>query len=184
MLSALRFLLSPWRLIFMRKYARPALSDLRIRLRQFASVQGGGFITVLLQANAEFLAYAFSSAGPLHTMRHRLTPQTARACLASMLIYSVNVFARGEIANNDSELVSLLSQVLEVKREALMIRRDALRKSPRSEEWLVYTWLLKDLGLAAPKFDAEVEQSFGYQYLSYIGQYKKILEKNVPRSEP
>ena len=31
-----------------------------------------------------------------------------------------------------------------------------------------------------PKFDSALEQSFGYQYLSYIGQYKSILEKNVP----
>src|SRR5258708_7581324 len=55
MLSALRFLLSPWRLRFMRRYANPAMGELRARLDQFASPQGRLFVTTLLKANAEFL---------------------------------------------------------------------------------------------------------------------------------
>ena len=183
MLSALRFLLSPWRLRFMRRYANPALADLRARLGQFATPQGRGFISTLLQANAEFLAHAFSQSGALYALRDRLSAPAVRACLASMLIYSVNLFARPAMADDGSELVALLSRMLGMKREAVMIRRDALRKTPRSEEWLVYTWLLKDLGAPAPKFDPAVEQAFGYQYLSYIGQYKSILERHIPGAD-
>ena len=180
MFSALRFLISPWRLRFMRRYANPAITELRERLDQFASPQGRLFVTTLLNANAEFLAHAFSSSGALGAMRERMTVPAVRACLASMLIYSVNLFARTEMAEDGGELVRLLSRTLGVEQTAVMIRRDALRKTPRSEEWLLYTWLLKDLGAPAPSFDAAVEQAFGYQYLSYIGQYKTILEKNVP----
>lgn len=183
MLAGLRFLLSPWRLRFMRNYANPATRDLRGRLDQIATPQGRLFVTTLLQANAEFLAHAFSRSGVLFGVRDRLTVDAARACLASMLIYSVNLFARTEMANDAGELVALLSRMLGVRREAVMLRRDSLRKAPRSEEWLFYTWLLKDLGAPAPKFDAAVEQAFGYQYLSYISQYKSILENNVPAGD-
>ncbi len=134
----------------------------------------------LLEANSEFLAHAFSASGVLAGLRDRLTMQSLRACLGSMLIYSVNLFARNEMARDGSELVILLSRMLGLGREAVMLRRDALRKAPRSEEWMLYTWLLKDLQAPAPKFDSALEQAFGYQYLSYIGQYKSILEKNVP----
>ncbi len=150
---------------------------------RFASPQGRTFVMTLLRANAEFLAHAFSRSGALYGVRGRLTVDAVRACLASMLIYSVNLFARTEMANDGGELVKLLSRMLGVRREAVMLRRDSLRKAPRSEEWLFYTWLLKDLGAPAPKFDAAVEQAFGYQYLSYISQYKTILENNVPGSE-
>jgi len=180
MLTALRFLLSPWRLRFMRRYGRPALSELRPRLEQFASPQGRVFVTTLMDASTEFLAHAFSPSGMLSGLRDRLTAASLRACLGSMLIYSVNLFARTEMARDGSELVTLLSRVLEISPEAVMLRRDALRKAPRSEEWMLYTWLLKDLAAPAPKFDSALEQAFGYQYLSYIAQYKGILEKNVP----
>ncbi len=180
MLTALRFLLSPWRLRFMRRYARPALSDLRARLDQFASPQGRSFVGTLLQANTEFLAHAFSNSGALAGLRDRLSAQSLRACSASMLIYSVNLFARNEMARDGNELVMLLSRILAVTPQAVMLRRDALRKAPRSEEWMLYTWLLKDLQAPAPKFDSALEQAFGYQYLSYIGQYKGMLEQNVP----
>jgi hypothetical protein len=180
MLSALRFLFSPWRLRFMRRYANPATNEFRQRLDQFAAPQARIFVTTLLQANAEFLAYAFSHSGLLAGLRDRLTPAGTRACFASMLIYSVNLFARTEMADDGGELVALLGRTLEVDRKFVMLRRDTLRKAPRSEEWMVYTWLLKDLGAPMPKFDPALEQSFGYQYLSYIGQYKSILEKNIP----
>lgn len=167
----------------MRNYANLSLKEFRGRLDQIATPQGRTFIMTLLQANAEFLAHAFSRSGALFGVRDHLTPETVRACLASMLIYSVNLFARTEMANDGGELVSLLSRTLGVRREAVMLRRDSLRKAPRSEEWLFYTWLHKDLGAPAPKFDTAVEQGFGYQYLSYISQYKSILENNVPGSE-
>jgi hypothetical protein len=180
MLSALRFLLSPWRLRFMRRYANPAIGELRQRLDEFAAPQARIFVTTLLQANAEFLAHAFSHSGIMAGLRDRLTVPGTRASFASMLIYSVNLFARAEMADDSGELVALLSRTLGVGREFVMLRRDNLRKAPRSEEWMVYTWLLKDLGAPVPKFDPALEQAFGYQYLSYIGQYKSILEKNIP----
>jgi hypothetical protein len=183
MFTALRFLLSPWRLRFMRRYGRPAQGELRARLAQFASPRGRAFVTTLLDANTEFLAYALSPSGPLAPQRTRLTPESLRACLASTLIYSVNLFARAEMAREHSELVVLLSGTFAISRETVMLRRDALRKAPRSEEWMLYTWLMRDLRAPAPKYDSALEQSFGYQYLSYIGQYKDILEKNVPDSD-
>jgi hypothetical protein len=137
----------------------------------------------LLDANTEFLAHAFSPSGVMAGLRDRLTAQSLRACLGSMLIYSVNLFARNEMARDGSELVVLLSRALGLAQEVVMLRRDALRKAPRSEEWMLYTWLLKDLKAPIPKFDSALEQSFGYQYLSYIGQYKSILEKHVPGSD-
>jgi hypothetical protein len=179
-LTALRFFFSPWRLRFMRRYARPAAAELRARLEQFASPQGRLFLTTLLRANTEFLAYAFSPSGALAGLRDRLNREAMRACLGSMLIYSVNLFARGELARDDSELLTLLSRICGVSRQTVMLRRDLLRKAPRSEEWMLYTWLVKDLDAPAPKYDSALEQSFGYQYLSYIGQYKGILEKAVP----
>lgn len=180
MFTALRFLLSPWRLRFMRRYGRPAMNELRARIDQFATPQGRIFLTTLLEANTEFLADAFSASGVLSGVRDRLGAQSLCACLGSMLIYSVNLFARNEMARDGSELVSLLSRTLGISREAVMLRRDALRKAPRSEEWMLYTWLLKDLQAPVAKFDSALEQAFGYQYLSYIGQYKSTLEKNVP----
>jgi hypothetical protein len=183
MLSGLRFLLSPWRLRFTRRYANPAARELRDQLDRIATPQGRTFAVTLLQANVEFLAHAFSRSGALYGERSRLTVDAVRACLASMLIYSINLFARAEMANDNGELVTLLSRTLGLRREVVMLRRDSLRKAPRSEEWLFYTWLLKDLGAPPPKFDSAVEQAFGYQYLSYISQYKSILENNVPGSE-
>lgn len=180
MFTALRFLLSPWRLRFMRRYGRPAAGELRARIDQFATPQARVFLRTLLDANIEFLAEAFSASGMLASLRDRLEAQSLRACLGSMLIYSVNLFARTEMARDGSEVVALLGRALGVSPEAVMLRRDTLRKAPRSEEWMLYTWLLKDLGEPAPKFDSALEQAFGYQYLSYIGQYKSILEKNVP----
>jgi hypothetical protein len=182
-LTALRFLLSPWRLRFMRHYGRPAMDQMRARVEQFATPEGRLFIITLLRANTEFLAHAFSPSGLLAGLRDRLNQETMRDCLGSMLIYSVNLFARGEMARDESELMTLLSRICAVSRQTVMLRRDLLRKAPRSEEWMLYTWLVKDLGAPAPKYDSALEQSFGYQYLSYIGQYKDMLEKAVPAGE-
>jgi hypothetical protein len=183
MFNSLRFLLSPWRLRFMRRYGRPAMSELRGRIERFAAPQARAFLTTLLAANTEFLADAFSASGVMARLRDRLDAQSLRACLGSMLIYSVNLFARDEMARDGSELVALLGRTLGVSSEAVMLRRDALRKAPRSEEWMLYTWLLRDLGAPAAKFDSALEQAFGFQYLSYIGQYKNILEKSVPSGD-
>jgi hypothetical protein len=180
MFTALRYLLSPWRLRFMRRYARPAISQMRGQLDQFAPRKTRIFTTTLLDANAEFLARAFSPSGILFGFRDRISTQSVRACLGSMLIYSANLVARNEMARDGGEVVPLLSRVLGVSRESVIIRREILRKSPRSEEWMLYTWLLKDLEAPAPQFDPALEQSFGYHYLSYIGHYTGILERNIP----
>jgi hypothetical protein len=180
MFTALRFLFSPWRLRFMRRYAKPAISEMRGRLDQFAPRKTRVFTTTLLDANAEFLARAFSPSGTLAGFRDRVSVQSVRACLGSMLIYSANLVARNEMARDGGESVMLLSRVLGVSRESVIIRREILRKSPSSEEWMLYTWLLKDLDAPAPTFDPALEHLFGYHYLSYIGQYKGILEKNIP----
>jgi hypothetical protein len=44
---------------------------------------------------------------------------------------------------------------------------------------MVVTWLAKDLGAEPPKYDAELERSFGYNYLSYIDQYRPMLEREM-----
>jgi hypothetical protein len=65
----------------------------------------------------------------------------------------------------------------------VMLRRDMLRKAPRSEEWMLITWLAKDLGAEAPGYNAELERSFGYNYLSYIDQYRPMLEREMERAD-
>ena len=42
----------------------------------------------------------------------RATPATVAACIATMLIYSVNLFARDEMTNNESEMIPLLAHVV------------------------------------------------------------------------
>ncbi len=175
-LSGLWFWLSPTRLLFRRKLARPGLRRLKGKLRQFGSPAAIKALSTLLDANAEFLAYALSKSGPLGAYADLATRQSVEACLGSLLIYSVNLFAREALARNDGELVTLMAAILGLDRVKLMVRRDALRKTPRSEEWVLYTWLLKDLGAPVPAFSAEIEASFGYQYVGYISQYRDMLE--------
>jgi hypothetical protein len=64
-----------------------------------------------------------------------------------------------------------------------MLRRDQLRKAPRSEEWMLYTWLFAALGGQRPAYDAPLERAFSYGYLSYIGQYRPALERALARLE-
>ena len=166
----------------MRRMAGPGLRKLRHRLRHAGSPAAISLISTLLDANAEFLAHALSKAGPLGAYTELATPETVEACLASALIYSLNLFARDEFSKNDSELIPLMAATLGVGGMQLMVRRDALRKTPRSEEWMLYTWLLKDLGAPKPVFDNRVEASFGYQYVGYMNQYRGLIERQL-RSE-
>jgi hypothetical protein len=179
MLSGLLYWLSPARRRFIRRLAKPGLGATRARLAESGSPRAVQFISTLLDANAEFLAYALSSHGPLAQYCDLATPQTVASCIATMLVYSVNLFARDEMTKNESELIPLLARLTGFEAKQVMLRRDALRKAPRSEEWMVVTWLAKDLGAEPPKYDAELERSFGYNYLSYIDQYRPILEREM-----
>ena len=179
MLSGLLYWLSPSRRRFMRRLAKPGLDATRARLAESGSPRAVQFVSTLLDANAEFLAYALSSHGPLAPYRDRATPDTVAACIATMLVYSVNLFARDEMTKYESELIPLLARLTGFEPKQVILRRDALRKAPRSEEWMVVTWLAKDLGAEPPKYDAELERSFGYNYLSYIDQYRPILEREM-----
>jgi hypothetical protein len=181
MLAALLFWLSPARRRFMRRYARPAMASMRARLSHFGAPQAIGFVSIILDANAEFLAYALARGGPLENYRDRATPATVEACLGAMLIFSVNMFARDEIAKNESELVRLLAAVIGCDPMQVMLRRDNLRKAPRSEEWTLYAQLISALGGERPAYDAELERAFSFNYLSYIGQYREVLEREAAR---
>ena len=166
----------------MRRMAGPGLRKLKGKLRQAGSPTAVRMLSTLLDANAEFLAYALTKSGPLGAHANLATPQSVEACLASLLIHSVNLFARDEFAKNDGELVALMAATLGLGPVELMLRRDALRKTPRSEEWMLYTWLLKDLGAPKPSFDNRIEAGFGYQYVGYISQYRDMIEEQL-RSE-
>jgi len=179
MLSGLLYWLSPARRRFMRRLAKPGLDATRARLAESGSPRAVQFISTLLDANAEFLAYALSSHGPLAQYCERATPQTVAACIATLLVYSVNLFARDEMTKYESELIPLLARLTGFEPKQVILRRDALRKAPRSEEWMVVTWLAKDFGAEPPKYDAELERSFGYNYLSYIDQYRPMLEREM-----
>ena len=183
MLSGLIYWLSPARRRFMRRLAKPGLDATRARLAEAGSPRAVQFISTILDANADFLAYALSPKGPLHMYCDRATPETVAACIATMLIYSVNLFARDEMTNNESEMIPLLAHLAGIKPMQVMLRRDALRKAPRSEEWMVLTWLARDLGAEAPKYDAELERAFGYNYLSYIAQYRPELEREMAAAD-
>ncbi len=181
MLSALAFRLSPSRRRFMRRFGRPALSRFNARLHAAGSADAVKFISVLLRANADFLAHALSSAGQLKHLNDRATIEGVEQCLASLLVYSVNLFARDEMAKSESELLALVAEVIGRDPESVMLMRNALRKSPRSEEWMLVTWLAEALGAGRPAYEAELERNFAYQYLSYIGQYRPFLEREVAR---
>jgi hypothetical protein len=183
MLSGLFYWLSPARRRFMRRLARPGLERIRVRLAESGSPRAIQFISSLLDANADFLAYALSPNGPLAIYRDRATPEAVEACIRTMLVYSVNLFARDEMTRNESELIPLLARLTDSSTTQVMVRRDAFRKAPRSEEWLLMTLLAKDLGAAAPKYDSELERNFGYNYLSYIDQYRPILEREMAQAD-
>jgi hypothetical protein len=179
MLDGLLFWLSPARRRFMRRLARPGVERIRARLEEAGSPRAIRFITILLNANADFLAHALSPNGPLVSYGAQATPETVETCLRTLLIYSVNLFARDEMTKNESELIPLLAHLAGLEQKQVMLRRDALRKAPRSEEWMVLTWLAKDLGVTTPSYDAELERRFGYNYLSYIDQYRPMLEREM-----
>ncbi len=163
----------------MRSLAGPGLSKLKGRLREVGSRPAVAVLTTLLDANADFMAYALSKSGPLGAYAALATERSVEACFGSLLVYSVNLFARDDFAKNDSELITLLAAILGLSREQVILRRDALRKTPRSEEWMLYVWLLKDLGEPAPAFDARAEADFGYQYVGYMNQYRGVIEEQL-----
>src|SRR6266851_10492492 len=183
MLSGLLYWLSPARRRFMRRLAKPGLDATRVRLAESGTPRAVQFISTLLDANAEFLAYALSSHGPLARYCDRATPETVAACIATLLVYSVNLFARDEMTKNESELIPLLARLTGLTTTQVMLRRDALRKAPRSEEWLLVVWLAKDLGVVPPKYDAQLERGFGYNYLSYIDQYRPLLKRQMAQAD-
>jgi hypothetical protein len=100
-----------------------------------------------------------------------------------MLIFSVNLFVREELARNESELIPLLAKVAQLTTTQVMLRRDNLRKAPRSEEWLLYSWIVTALGGERPAYDGELERRFSYNYLAYIGQYRSMIERAAARPE-
>ncbi|MGH7864343.1 MAG: hypothetical protein ACREQB_05095 [Candidatus Binataceae bacterium] len=163
----------------MRRVARPALERYEAQLRTLGSDRARRAIGMLLGANADFLYSALSRGGVLERYRQSATAQAAGACLASMLIYALSLFARDDFLRDDSELIPLLAAVLNWRPMEVMLRRDALRKALRSQEWLLYTWLVADLGAERPAYDARLEQRVGYQYLSYIEQYRAHLERDL-----
>ncbi len=181
MLAALLFWLSPARRRFMRRYAGPAMAAMRERLAHFGAPRAIGFVSIILDANAEFLAYALARGGPLESYRDRATAAAVEACLGVMLVFSVNMFARDEIAKNESELIRLLAAVIGCDPMQVMLRRDKLRKAPHSEEWALYAQLIAALGGERPSYNAELERAFAFNYLSYIGQYRGALEREAGR---
>jgi hypothetical protein len=139
-------------------------------------------ISTLNAANADFLAYALSPSGPLAAYRESATPHSVELCLGDLLIYAMRLFARDELARDSSELIPLLARILGIEPKRVMLKRDSLRKAPHSEEWMLYSWMATSLAGAAPKYDPELERSFGYQYVSYIGQYRTIIERELSRA--
>jgi len=177
MLAAILFWLSPARRRFMRRLARPGLDELRQRLKDSGSPHAIAFVTPLVEANVNFLGYALSKKGPLATWSAKATPERVAAAMRSLTVFSINLFARDELQKNDGDLIPMLAFVVGIEPKQLMLRRDQLRKAPRSEEWMLLTWLAKDLGADTPKYDAGLERSFGYNYLSYIDQYRPALAR-------
>ncbi|HLI81010.1 MAG TPA: hypothetical protein VKV03_13575 [Candidatus Binataceae bacterium] len=178
MLSGLIYLLSPRRRRFMRRLGRPALAALEERLANAGSAAAIAFCSTMLHANAEYLAFAIPSLdGALCRFDSSATPAQIEACLATMLIYCAAQFAREEIRRDDSELLPLIAHITGLETTQVMLRRDQLRKAPRSEEWMLYGWLVAALGGERPAYDAALERAFSYGYLSYIGQYRPELER-------
>jgi hypothetical protein len=184
MLSGLLYWLSPRRRRFMRRLGRPALTILSARLASAGSPAAISFCTILLQANAEFLAFAISSPeGALARFAAGATIGQVEACLAAMLIYSAAQFAREEIRRDDGQIIPLLAHVTGLEVTQVMLRRDQLRKAPRSEEWMLYSWLVAALESERPAYDAQLERAFSYGYLSYLGQYRRALERALAQLE-
>src|SRR5262249_23978653 len=145
MLSRLLNWISPERRRFMRRFGRPARARIRERLEALGSPRAVGVISTLLDANLEFLAFALSSQGPLSNYSAGLNDERVEMCLAAMILFAIHLFAREELANNESELIPLLAAIAKSTTILVMVRRDSLRKTPRSEEWMLYTWMVAAL---------------------------------------
>ncbi len=183
MLSGLLYWLSPARRRFMRTLGRPALTRLKARLAAAGSPAAIAFLSILLRANAEFLAFALCADGLLASYAATATESQVEGCLASMLIFSTAIFAREEMRRDDTQLIPLLAEVAGLERKLVMLRRDQLRKAPHSEEWMLYAWMVSAFGGERPAYDARLERDLAYQYLSYIGQYRPALERALGKLE-
>jgi hypothetical protein len=184
MLAGLLYWLSPRRRRFMRRLGHPALTNLEARVNAAGSAASISFCTIMLHANAEFLAFAISSPdGALTRFAASATLAQVEASLAAMLVYSAALFAREEMQRDDGQLIPLLAHVAGLEVTQVMLRRDQLRKAPRSEEWQLYTWLAMALGGERPAYDAQLERAFSYGYLSYIGQYRPALARALTQLE-
>ena len=183
MLSGLLYWLSPRRRRFMRRLGRPAFAKFIVRLSTAGSPAAILFCTILLKANVEFLGFALSTEGALARFAYTATPLQVEACLAAMLIYSAAQFARDEMIRDDTQLIPLLARTADIDVTQVMLRRDQLRKAPRSEEWMLHTWLVSNLGGERPQYDPQLERQFAYSYLSYIGQYRASLERALAQLE-
>ncbi|HLX36377.1 MAG TPA: hypothetical protein VKR29_01200 [Candidatus Binataceae bacterium] len=184
MLSGLAYWLSPRRRRFMRRLGHPALARLRERLATAGSAAAIAFCATVLDANAEYLAFAISSPeGALTRFGGSAAPEQIEACLSATLIYCAAQFAREEMQRDDSQIIPLLARVTGFELTQVMLRRDQLRKAPRSEEWMLYGWLVAALGGERPVYDAALERAFSYGYLSYIDQYRPALERALGQLE-
>ena len=184
MLAGLLYWLSPRRRRFMRRLGRPALTRLEGRVNAAGSPACISFCTIMLHANAEFLAFAISSPdGALTRFAPSASATRVEAALAAMLVYTAALFAREEMQRDDGQLIPLLAHVAGLEVTHVMLRRDQLRKAPRSEEWQLYTWLVAALGGERPAYDAQLERAFSYGYLSYIGQYRPALARALAQLE-
>ena len=183
MLAALLFWLSPARRRFMRRYARPAMDAMRARLVRFGAPQAIGFVSIIQDANAEFLAYALTRGGPLKSYSDRATVATVKACLSAMLIFSVNMFARDEIAKNESELVRLLAAVIGCDAMQVMLRRDSLTQGAafgRVGALHAVDFRARRRTSGRPT-TPNLSAPSASNYLSYIGQYREVLEREAAR---
>ena len=112
----------------MRELAAPGLAKFNQRLAEAGLPRAVKFISTLNGANADFMAYALSPAGPLAACRAGANPDSVEACLADLLIYAVNLFARDEMRRDTSELIPLLARIVDISPTRVMLKRDNLQQ--------------------------------------------------------
>ena len=167
----------------MRRFGRPAIAKLSERLHKVGSGAAVEFFSILMTANSEFLAFALSRQGPFTNLAQTVSMEKVECAMSSMLLYSTMQFARDAVLRDDSELIPLLAEIIASDPKDVMLRRDRIRKAPKSEEWILYTWLCEDLGGARPRYDQALERGFSYNYLAYLEQYRPALEAALARLE-
>jgi hypothetical protein len=140
----------------------------------------------MLHANAEYLTYAISSPdGALFQFADRATPAHVEACLVAMLIYSAAQFTREEMRRDDSQIIPLLADVSGLEMTQVMLRRDQLRKAPRSEEWMLYSWLVAAAsGLHMTRSLSARSHTATYRTSISIGPRWSARSRNCSRDRP